>query len=338
MGPSRAIAFLFSFASGCVLITSSEERHKHADVIDTGDRGSEAWKQLAAGGLHTCGLRDNGIVECWGKNDKNQSTPPADARFEQITAGDSHSCGLQADPNAGLPLCWGDNFNGAVGDAPPVAFKKLVAGGFHNCGLQLDGTALCWGQNDDGQCNVVAGEVYLDIAAGRHHTCAVRANGTIFCWGRNACDQTNYPGGSNWVRVYCGDQYSCALDDAGEIECWGAAKTEGCDYDEGTKEVPETDPKDLDEPWVWEDMSAGPWHACGLTTRKEVLCWGQAGQDATNVDDDYEYEQVSAGGGYGGEHTCSLTTDNDILCVGFDTWGQCSPPVDDDEPKDSGTN
>ncbi len=85
-------------------------------------------------------------------------------------------------------------------------------------------------------------------------------------------------------------------------------------------------------------MAAGPFHACGLTSRQEVMCWGQAGQGATDVDDDYQYVDVSAGGGYGGEHTCSLTTGNNILCVGFDTWGQCSPPVDpDDVTDDSGT-
>jgi alpha-tubulin suppressor-like RCC1 family protein len=335
MGPSRAFAFLLPFAGGCVIITGEQERQKEIEVEDTGEVGSEAWVQLAAGGLHTCGLRDNGIVECWGKNDKGQSNPPADRRFNQITAGDSHSCGLQNDPNAGVPHCWGDNTYGIVTDVPQVAFQKLAAGGFHTCGLLLDGTAMCWGQNADGQCNVVPGEVYIDIAAGKQHSCAVRQDHTLYCWGENECDQTGYPGGNIWERVWAGEEYSCALDNLGEITCWGSAPTAGCDYTEGTLDVPPTDPKDFDEPWVYADMSAGPYHACGLTTRQEVFCWGQAGQGATDINDDFLYVNVSAGGGYGGEHTCALTTSNDILCEGFDTWGQCSPPVDpDDVPAD----
>ena len=56
------------------------------------------------------------------------------------------------------------------------------------------------------------------------------------------------------------------------------------------------------------------------------------------MNDDFLYVDVAAGGGYGGDHTCGLTTTNDILCEGFDTWGQCTPPVDPgDVTDDSGT-
>jgi alpha-tubulin suppressor-like RCC1 family protein len=343
MGSSHAIAFLIPLAAGCVIITGDQERQREIVIEDTGENeGSEQWVQVATGGLHSCGLRDNGIVECWGKDDKGQSSPPTDARFDSITLGDAFSCGLQKAPNAGVPRCWGDSSQGIIAEAPAVAFQKIAAGGFHVCGLQLDGTALCWGRNDDGQSNVVPGEVYIDIAAGRHHSCAVRQNGTLYCWGENDCQQTVYPGGDAWKRVYAGFQYSCALDTAGEIECWGSAEAEGCFYKEDTLTPPATDPEDLDEPWVYEDMSAGPFHACAQTTRQEVFCWGSDSQGATDVDDDYLYVNVSAGGSsLAAEHTCSITTGNDILCVGYDVWGQCSPPVDpddvaDDTGKDSG--
>jgi alpha-tubulin suppressor-like RCC1 family protein len=338
MGASHAFAFLLPFAGGCVIITGDQERQHEIEVEDTGDQLGDKWVQLAAGGLHTCGLRENGIVECWGKNDKGQANPPSDARFSQITAGDSHSCGLQKDPNAGVPRCWGDNTWGNVGDVPQVAFEKLSAGAFFTCGLQLDHTALCWGQNDDGQTNVVPGEQYKDISAGAHHTCAIRVDGTIYCWGQNDCDQATYPGGNNWEHIASGTQFSCAIDDVGEITCWGAKQTNGCDYNAGTTDSPETDRKDPTDPWWFVDIEAGPWHACALTSNEEIMCWGQNSQGATDMDDDFLYENVSAGGGYGGDHTCALTTPgNDILCEGFDTWGQCSPPVDPDDVTDTGT-
>jgi hypothetical protein len=93
-------------------------------------------------------------------------------------------------------------------------------------------------------------------------------------------------------------------------------------------------------------MDAGPWHACAITKSptgtdnaksKQIKCWGEAGQGATDMDNDFLYVNVSAGGGYGGDHTCALTTSNNILCEGFDTWGQCSPPVDPGDTTDTGT-
>jgi alpha-tubulin suppressor-like RCC1 family protein len=326
---SRWVAPAFPFlcaiagsSGGCVLITASQEREKQAEVEDTSGVGSEAWVQLAAGENFTCGLHDNGSIDCWGLNDKGQTNALTQAVFTQVTAGVQHTCALQGEPNVGVPLCWGDAAHGAT-VPPDVPFTKIAAGGFHNCGIQTDGTALCWGENQDGQSNVVPGETYRDIAAGRHHTCAVKSNGSLVCWGEGDCDQTQYPGGNEWVRVYAGEQVSCALDNAGEITCWGAAELEGCDYTAGTLDIPSTDPTDPDEPWVWADMSAGAFHNCGLTTLGEVFCWGESSDNRTVIDDDYTYVQVVAGG----RHTCALTQGNEIVCNGYDVYGQCNPPV-----------
>ena len=44
--------------------------------------GLESFIQLAAGAEHTCGIKKDGEVSCWGANDKDQSTPPAGVRFK----------------------------------------------------------------------------------------------------------------------------------------------------------------------------------------------------------------------------------------------------------------
>ncbi|PYP95483.1 MAG: hypothetical protein DMD34_06665, partial [Gemmatimonadetes bacterium] len=48
------------------------------------------------GGFHTCGLKTDGTVACWGDDYYGQATPPA-GTFAQVSAGGSHTCGLKTD-------------------------------------------------------------------------------------------------------------------------------------------------------------------------------------------------------------------------------------------------
>jgi alpha-tubulin suppressor-like RCC1 family protein len=70
--------------------------------------------KVSAGGIHTCGLRPDATVECWGANDHGQATPPA-GRFIEVAAGGLHSCGIRDD---GTVACWGANDQGQA--APPA--------------------------------------------------------------------------------------------------------------------------------------------------------------------------------------------------------------------------
>ena len=58
---------------------------------------------VAAGGFHTCALRADGTIACWGSNDEAQVEAPAGV-YVAVSAGGFHSCALGAD-NA--IICWG---------------------------------------------------------------------------------------------------------------------------------------------------------------------------------------------------------------------------------------
>ena len=80
--------------------------------------------QVSAGGYHTCGLKGDGTVACWGENDYGQSTPPA-GTFTQVSAGYGHTCGVKSD---GTVACWGTNDYGQ--STPPAGtFTQVSAGG-----------------------------------------------------------------------------------------------------------------------------------------------------------------------------------------------------------------
>jgi alpha-tubulin suppressor-like RCC1 family protein len=134
---------------------------------------------IAAGAQHTCALKKDGTVACWGYNYLQQlgdgsqddaTTPVAVKGLSGVTAiatGSNHVCALKKD---GTASCWGHNYQGQLGDgtskeyppvrASPVAVKGLAginsiaAGGQSTCALKNDGVAMCWGYNYFGQLGI----------------------------------------------------------------------------------------------------------------------------------------------------------------------------------------
>ena len=109
---------------------------------------------IAAGGFHTCALRENGDAVCWGVEDPDDV--PA-GRFVAIHAGEAHTCALR---DRGEVVCWGSNSDGQS-DVPAGRFTAISAGSYrgrsssrysgHTCGLRENGEAVCWGDNLIGQ-------------------------------------------------------------------------------------------------------------------------------------------------------------------------------------------
>jgi alpha-tubulin suppressor-like RCC1 family protein len=108
---------------------------------------SNTFTQVAAGQQHSCALRSDGVVECWGWNDFGQAPATRAAlsgSFTQVTAGGNHTCALRTD---GVVECWGYNTSGqapATRGALSGSFTQVTAGGVHTCALRNDGVRE-WG-------------------------------------------------------------------------------------------------------------------------------------------------------------------------------------------------
>jgi alpha-tubulin suppressor-like RCC1 family protein len=95
-----------------------------ATVAPEGTR--RAGGRLTVGGYHSCAVRGNGTVKCWGYNGNgelgdgsttNRSTPVTVvglANVVAIASGSGHACALDGGGNVS---CWGNNSPGQLGDA-----------------------------------------------------------------------------------------------------------------------------------------------------------------------------------------------------------------------------
>ena len=101
---------------------------------------------VSAGTTHTCAVRVDGILQCWGETRELQSFPP-DGEFVAVSSGFKHSCALAVDSTV---HCWGRDAFGET-RAPVGEFAAVSAGSSFSCGLRPDGRVECWGNNNNGR-------------------------------------------------------------------------------------------------------------------------------------------------------------------------------------------
>ncbi len=250
---------------------------------------------VSAGGSHTCALKSDGTVVCWGSNAQGQSTVPSGLTgVTQLSAGSFQTCALKVDGSvlcwfdpapsgltsevsidatdythdcvvnsSGVPFCWGDNSSGETTiptGLPPVT--QVVAGGGFTCALTVDGMVSCWGFDGNGQTEVPSGlSNVTQISAGQYDACARKSDGTVACWGLNIYSEDTPPSGlSGITQVSIFGLTTCALRSDGTVACWGF------DFD-GEANVPAGLTNVI-------QISAGAAHVCALERDGTIVCWG----------------------------------------------------------------
>lgn len=276
------------------------------DELHQAEAPEGVFTALGVGTNHACALDAQGHVTCWGDATEGRTAAPA-GTFVSVAVGQDTSCALAAD---GTPSCWGVNDFGQATPPAGVRFSSISPGGLHSCGIALDGQARCWGYDAFGQSTVPAGVTLRAISANGFDTCGIRADGTLLCWGWENAGVRQAPAGS-FTSVSVGDEHACALRDDGAAVCWG--------FDPDGRATAPSGGFTL--------VRAGLDHSCGLRADRSVECWGDdsAGQStppARNV------AVVSAGGifswpfdGFG----CSLGNDFRVDCWGVDAFDPDAP-------------
>ena len=156
---------------------------------------------ISAGGSHSCAVKVNGTVRCWGSNIYGQKSVPAGLTgVVQVAAGFDFTCALKSDQSV---VCWGGNSAARSAVADPITVPddladpataygaQLSAGAFHVCLVQGDGKVRCWGAPPNHPQTPPATLLpAATVTAGKSvswpHTCTVSTNGTLNCWGDDA--------------------------------------------------------------------------------------------------------------------------------------------------------
>lgn len=199
---------------------------KYIETLGQVTPQSGTFLQVSAGGRHTCGIRTDHTMACWGSHladpptlaaypGYSQSIPP-NGEFFQVGAFLSSTCGIRADQSMD---CWG----GFSKIQPPIdTFYLQVPGGKVPCGLKTDHTAVCFthlnitqseairiphstcrcpsreNNTMGGNCACTSSPSYPFsklLETGGHHACGVRPNNIVECWGYDMEGQTFPPQG-----------------------------------------------------------------------------------------------------------------------------------------------
>jgi Regulator of Chromosome Condensation (RCC1) repeat protein len=298
---------------------TATEPHMRAPA--SGDHGRvvvtspNVFTQVGTGGSHACGLRGDGLMECWGYNGDGRAPATkaaASGSFTTIGVGWNHTCAVRSD---GVVECGGENYDGrAPASRAPASgsFTAVTAGSFHTCALRSDGVVECWGDNYYGVAPASRAAMtgkFVQVSAAQYHTCALRDDGVAECWGRSGwpgVTATRAATTGTFAKVSASYYGTCGLRSDGVLECWG---------DNYAGQLP---PTQTAATGYFTDVSAGHSHVCAVRNDGVVECWGASfyGEaQPTKVAAQGAFNQVSAHF----ERNCALRGDGVVECWGYNT-------------------
>ena len=291
-------------------------------VVEIGnpEGAGSGFVSVSAGDFHTCGLREDRSILCWGTDWYGMATAPSGS-FDSVTLGYDFTCGLRTD---GYVECWGDRI-----DEPWAQFLSISAGKEHVCGVTVGGDVECWWSDDSRREGSTPEGKFVAVESGLGHACGIRSGGSVTCWSSSDDGQASLPAGAGtFATISSGSGYSCGLTTDGRLVCWAVGRYH---------RVEAPPPSDS-----FISVSVGGFHACGLRSDRSAVCWGDLVFTRTGVEslgglaesllgvDEGErsvvegpFDSVSAG--Y--RHACGVRTGGEVVCWGSNSDSQARPPV-----------
>ena len=275
----------------------------------------QPWASVVAGLSHTCARDAQGATSCWGADDVGQVSGVAGLGSAQPCT--SATCDRSTPTAAPMPM----TMNG------------LVAGNDFTCGRS--GTELdCWGTNANGELGNTDGNTHasqrmvaadVSLIGGARAACDFGSNTALECWGSINGIVQRVPGpvpgaGGALTGIYdisFGDHVACAIVQDNRRACWGYNYQDelGTGVTAGPSDPPSAPAVQTDDNYI--AISLRSRHACALTQRSTVKCWGsdysleagQANQDPgmlTSIPRDVLGPQSCTRIAASGEFSCAL--------------------------------
>jgi alpha-tubulin suppressor-like RCC1 family protein len=288
------------------------------------------WTAVSAGAAHTCGIKTDTTLWCWGANNVGQlgvgnttdypypvAVQSGSTGWTAVSAGYDFTCAI----NAGYRECWGANGDGqlGLGDFDNHLIPTMYSGDGHH---------------------------WIRIDAGQRHACGVNNDrldlglAVAFCWGSNLYgqlgtgDYTSYNvptpvaiTGHRWMQVSAGAYHTCAMDNTSYRYCWGRNDAHQLGMVSATTDdqlVPFHDAAD----GKYRYIDSGDGTTCVVTyTNRYLECYGTntygniGNGNTTPTDDTVNYGQwvTTSSGGF---HACGIDLNGTLYCWGLNDSGQ----------------
>ncbi len=297
--------------------------------------GCDRWLQVALGYEHSCALRSDHTLWCWGANGDGQlgqgTTSTQQLTMVEVTAlgntvaaftlGEYHTCAVKTDGSA---WCWGRNWSGQLGNNTITSSSTPVQ-------VKIDA--------DRTLDNVTA------VTANEAHSCALTTAGAVYCWGANwqgrlgdgtttdrrvATQATGMAAGV--AKVSAGKGHTCVLKANGQVWCWGrnwSGQVGDGTTTERTSGVQITWP--VQPTPVITDLACGEEFTCVVTADGGAWCFGENGYgqlgDDTITDHGTPAPVTGMESGVsdveaGAQHTCLIKDDHSLWCWGNNYYGR----------------
>jgi alpha-tubulin suppressor-like RCC1 family protein len=257
---------------------------------------------VSSGARHTCGISrelgvgirvptNKGLIRgtphCWGAKGFGQTdVPPGVPEVISISSATWHTCAVT--PN-GEAICWGTKNSyaplwrpysfvgyrpttpkmdpsvaGRAVTKPPsgVEFRYVACGAFHCCGIDVGRKAHCWGSPANGATQPPADVSFAltSISAGAWQTCGLDVEGIAHCWGESH---------------RCAPLISPLPRPPPPPTLWPSLPTPrhpALRY--GPTRIPHGK-------FMYESISTGGHHRCGVNLQGTAVCWGDDGYGQT---------------------------------------------------------
>lgn len=307
--------------------------------------GATNWTAVSTGDTHTCAIKSDQSLHCWGDN-----------TFGQLGQGDDSPSFSPVEVTSSTP------------------WTNVATGNGHTCGIKSDATLWCWGNNTTGQLGVGNSthqptpiqvnhdNDWLDVFAGDSTSCAIDSEYIGYCWGLNEDGQlakglsteTDRPRifdeSDNWDSLDSGVEHTCGLkNESGQKTLWcGGGNSFGqlgiSSTDNKSVAVQLKGANGLLE--YWNSISTGHHHTCAIDENQALYCWGKnshnqlATNSTNNVAANWSLQKIEVPADpnqvddwlvvdAGASHTCGIketdnlgATRNTLYCWGDNSTGQ----------------
>ncbi len=308
---------------------------------------------VCAGLTHSCAVRGDGTVWCWGRNIDFNCNPPNRTYYSR----------LGNNPPPSDTTTWSTTPVQAVGITTAV---QVACSHDATCARLLDGTIQCWGFDYWGQlgdgglapgtgCTGITGTLApgapvsgintaVRVAMMHNHVCALLDNGSVRCWGTNTygqlgsggTDPTNVPlvvqNLSDAVGVTVGDGHACAPRSTGAVACWGLNNLGQLGNGTTSGVTPNSAPVAvLNITSAAPYADAGWWaNSCVLLDDGALRCWGKNNDGKLGDNSTFDSPTPVVATSFidlravatGLDFSCALRGNGQVWCWGDNSRGQ----------------